>query len=81
MGKFSVDPVVSLALSITAKPGSYALLLGSGLSRAASIPTGWEITLDLVKKAMASDGVEDDALADPLKWHQEQFGREPDFPK
>ncbi len=35
-----VDPASSLALSITTSPGTYALLLGSGVSRAAGIPTG-----------------------------------------
>lgn len=36
---------------MTTSPGTYALLLGSGVSRAAGIPTGWEVTLDLVRKA------------------------------
>ncbi len=56
MEKFGVDPTVSLALSMTTGPGTYALLLGSGVSRAAGIPTGWEITLDLVRKAAAAGG-------------------------
>lgn len=45
-----IDPIHALAFSIQANPGVYALLLGSGVSRAAKIPTGWEITLDLVRK-------------------------------
>lgn len=48
-----IDPVHSLAFSIQANRGVYALLLGSGVSRAARIPTGWEITLDLVRKLAA----------------------------
>lgn len=44
-----IDPVHSLAFSIQANRGVYAILLGSGVSRAARIPTGWEITLDLVR--------------------------------
>lgn len=77
--KFGVDPVISLALSIGTKPGSYALLLGSGLSRAAGIPTGWEVTLDLVRKVMVADGVGEDDSADPLEWYRERFDRDPDY--
>lgn len=36
--------------------GVYALLLGSGVSRAAGIPTGWEITMELVKRAGTAAG-------------------------
>ena len=45
-----IDPVHSLAFSIQANPGVYAVLVGSGVSRAAKVPTGWEITLDLIRK-------------------------------
>jgi hypothetical protein len=40
-----IDPSTALAFSLFENKGVYALLLGSGLSRAAQIPTGWEITL------------------------------------
>jgi hypothetical protein len=42
-----IDPIHSLAFSIQANRGVYAVLFGSGISRSAKIPTGWEITLDL----------------------------------
>ena len=45
-----IDPVHSLAFSIQANRGVYAVLVGSGVSRAARIPTGWEVTLDLIRK-------------------------------
>ena len=53
-----IDPILSLAFSIQSNRGVYALLLGSGVSRAAEIPTGWEITLDLVRKLARSCGEE-----------------------
>ena len=60
------DPAVSLAIAMAAGPGQYALLIGSGVSRSAGIPTGWEITLDLVSRiARAQNG---DAPADPQSW-------------
>jgi hypothetical protein len=40
----------ALALSLHHDPGVHAVLVGSGLSKAAGIPTGWEITLDLVRR-------------------------------
>jgi hypothetical protein len=46
-----LDPITALAFSIFENKGVYALLLGSGLSSAAQIPTGWKITLDLVRRA------------------------------
>ncbi len=45
-----IDPLLSLAFTVQANKGVYALLLGSGVSRAAQIPTGWEIVLDLIEK-------------------------------
>ena len=45
-----IDPLVTLSFTIHTNPGLYALLLGSGISRPASIPTGWEIVLDLIEK-------------------------------
>jgi hypothetical protein len=45
-----IDPFVSMAFSLYSNPGAYALLVGSGLSRAARIPIGWEVVTDLVEK-------------------------------
>ena len=45
-----ISPTESLAFAIHANPGVYAILAGSGVSRTAKIPTGWEITLDLVSR-------------------------------
>ena len=44
------NEALNLALSIYSNPGVYALLLGSGISRSAAIPTGWEIVNDLIAK-------------------------------
>jgi hypothetical protein len=42
-----VDPELGLAASIAMSPGVYAALLGSGMSTAAGIKTGWEFTKEL----------------------------------
>ena len=60
-----------------ANPGVYAVLAGSGVSRAAQIPTGWEITLDLVRRLAAQRGEE--CAPDPEQWYRTSFNTEPDY--
>ncbi len=72
-----IDPILSLAFSIQSNPGVYALLLGSGVSRAAGIPTGWEITLDLVRKL--AQACEEECEPDPESWFLAKFGQAPDY--
>lgn len=74
-----LDPMTALAFSMFENKGVYALLLGSGLSRAAQIPTGWEITLDLTRRVGVLEGVE--AQSDWAAWHQERFGEAPSYSK
>lgn len=72
-----IDPVDSLSLSIQANRGMYALLLGSGISKLAGIPTGEAITLDLVKKLAISCG--EACVPDPVHWFEGKFGKQPDY--
>ncbi|MEX0892246.1 MAG: SIR2 family protein [Gemmatimonadota bacterium] len=57
----------------------YALLLGSGVSRAATIPTGWEVVLDLIGRLAAMQDA--DVSGDPVTWYEREFGAEPDYSK
>lgn len=57
--------------------GIYALLLGSGVSRASGIPTGWEIVIDLIRKVAKLKG--QNCEPDPVKWFQETQGRTPNY--
>ena len=72
-----ISPTESLAFSMHANPGVYAVLVGSGVSRAAKIPTGWEITLDLIQKLAALRKKACDP--DPERWYQNTFGKEADY--
>jgi hypothetical protein len=64
-----LDPLISLAMSVHAGPGVYALLLGAGMSREAGVPTGWEIVSDLVRRAARARGADEElAVADPEAW-------------
>ncbi|WP_375552977.1 SIR2 family protein [Roseovarius mucosus] len=71
------DPTTQAAFSIHENQGVFALILGSGISRAAEIPTGWEITLDLVRRVAEAEGAEEQA--DWAKWYIEKEGKEPDY--
>lgn len=72
-----IDPLLSLAFAIHSSPGLYSLLLGSGVSRAAKIPTGWEIVLDLVRKLAGLHG--EDCGEDPAAWFLRRFGSSPEY--
>lgn len=71
------DPVTQLAFSVNGNKGVFAALLGSGMSRSAGIPTGWEITLDLVRRVAAAQGVS--GQSDWAKWYREKTGQEPNY--
>lgn len=72
-----MTPELSLAFAIQSSPGVYAMLLGSGVSRAARIPTGWEVVLDLVRKLAVAQGA--DCEPDPAAWFRSQYGAEPGY--
>jgi hypothetical protein len=71
------DLVTQLAFSVQENRGVFALILGSGLSRAAEIPTGWEITLDLVRRVAIAQGIEEQA--DWATWYRDETGKEPSY--
>ena len=73
-----VDSEVIAAHALHTLPGAYAVLLGSGVSSAAGIPTGWEITKDLVRRVAK---MENDAPDDPEQWYRARFGGDPDYSK
>lgn len=76
MSRLRVKPELSLAFSMYSGPGTYALLLGSGVSRAAGVPTGWEVTLDLVRKLAAAEGEDTN---DPENWYRDRFDQAPNY--
>ncbi|MGE5506602.1 MAG: SIR2 family protein [Actinomycetota bacterium] len=72
-----IDPLLSLAFAMHANRGTMAVLLGSGASGAAGIPTGWGVVLDLAAKLaeMQGDGPQDDVAG----WYARKFGKQPDY--
>jgi len=74
-----IDPLTSLSISIYDNKGVYALLLGSGISRDAGIPTGEEIVLDLIRKLALIE--KEDCESNPNNWYFNKFDEKPDYSK
>ena len=72
-----IDARTSLAMVMHANPGVYALLLGSGLSSSARIPTGWAVVEDLIGKIAVASG--EDCEPDREAWYTGRFGVEPTY--
>ena len=72
-----IDPAVRIPLALDANKGAYAVLLCSGVSAAAGIPTGWQIVSDLVTKVARLEGA--DIGGDPISWYKTRYGEEPDY--
>ena len=72
-----IDPALSLAFSLFSNKGVFALLIGSGVSRSARIPTGWEIMIDLIRKLAALK--RQNPEPDPAIWYQDTFGEAPNY--
>ena len=73
------EPALKLAMSMHANPGAYALLVGSGVSKSAGIPTGWEIVLDLIRKVAT---IEREKPTPELEtWYQQRFDEALDYSK
>jgi len=69
--------MVSLASSMHAGPLTYALLLGSGISVSSGVPSGWEVTLSLIKRLARLHG--EDVGDDPISWYRGRVGGDPDY--
>ena len=69
--------MVSLASSVHAGPQTFALLVGSGISANAGVPSGWNLMIDLVRRLAAAHG--EDPEPDPISWYRQRFDSEPDY--
>lgn len=72
-----MDPMLSLAITLHSNKGCYAVLLGSGVSRSAGIPTGWEVIIDLSRRLARLQ--KEDCDPDPAAWFKVKFGKEPGY--
>ncbi len=68
----SNNNLINLSFSMHAGPGTFALLLGSGISQGAGVPTGWDIVLDLIRRIATLEGELE--VEDPEQWFRERYG-------
>lgn len=73
----ALDPVTSVAFALASGPGRYALLLGSGVSSAAGIPTGWQVVERMIERIAAAEN--EPPPANPELWYRDKFGKAPDY--
>jgi predicted ATPase len=59
-------------------PGSYALVLGSGVSFSAKIPTGWGVMCELISR-YAKGLNEDISAEEAYEWYIDKYDKEPDY--
>ena len=71
-----LDPLTTLASAVHAAPGAYALLAGSGLSRGAEIPTGYQVMCALIERVAAAERLTIDG--EPEAWYRARYG-EPSY--
>ena len=69
----ALDPLAMLATGVHAQPGVYALLLGSGVSTGAGIPTGWGVVRELIRTLAAATDPDNAAAADQAAEDPEQW--------
>lgn len=74
----TIDPLTSLAFTLHSNPGTYAVLIGSGVSTGAGIPTGWSIVLDLVRRLAQLEG-EELAEGELQEWYIDKYGSAPEY--
>ena len=74
-----IEPDLRLAIALHNSPGVYALLLGSGLSSAAGILTGWQVILDLIRQLAAAQDVDLANDEETEAWYRETYNQEPDY--
>lgn len=72
-----VNNDMTLTFSVRNSPGVYALLLGSGVSTEAEIPSGWGVLQDLARQLADVEG--EDADPDPIEWYDERYGNPPEY--
>ena len=73
----AMDQIDKLAFNLHNNKGIYCLLLGSGISKAAGIPTGWNVTKDLIEKVGVLKNSE--APNSPFEWYENEFGSPPTY--
>lgn len=72
-----IEKLTTLAFSMYSNKGAYALLLGSGISRSAHIPTGWEVETNLIEQLAVS--TREMINTDAHQWFKEKYEKDASY--
>ena len=73
----SIERLTTLSFSMYSNKGAYALLLGSGISRSAHIPTGWDVETRLIEQLAVSS--REVIKTDAHQWFKDKYGKEASY--
>ncbi|WP_160667753.1 SIR2 family protein [Pseudarthrobacter sp. ATCC 49987] len=77
--KSTQNDLMTLAFSVYSNPGSYALLIGSGVSAASGIPTAWGVRQKLTSMVALQAGKDPDDIKDTNAWYEETYGNDAEY--
>lgn len=72
-----INRLTTLAFSLYSNKGAYAVLLGSGISRSAHMPSAWDVENSLIEQLAATQGVS--RQDDWHKWFHGFYGTDADY--
>jgi NAD-dependent SIR2 family protein deacetylase len=70
------DQLISLAFSLHSTPGSYACVLGAGISVPSGVPSAWGVQEDLLRQLA---GIGGELPEDPFAWYERKYGEQPSY--
>ena len=73
----SINRLTTLAFSLYSNKGAYAVLLGSGISRSAQIPSAWEVENVLIERLAATQSVNGEK--NWHQWYETKYGKKADY--
>ena len=65
-------------MGLHAGPRTFAVLVGSGVSASAGVPTGWAVVTELLRRLalLEEPGTEAD---DPIGWYRSRYSDDPEY--
>ena len=73
----TINRLTTLAFNLYSNKGAYAVLLGSGISKAAHMPSAWDVENRLIEQLAATQGVT--GQEDWHKWYKNRYGLDADY--
>jgi len=71
--------LLSLAFSLTSTPGSYAIVLGAGISIGSGVPSAWGVLQDLLSQLGTVKGASFTTDDERIAWYRKEYGQDPTY--